>query len=137
VNRALELTLPLSVHAPRQARRSLERYQPTIDEGLLNDLKLLTGELVTNAVRHSGCPQGDPITVTVDFEHERVRVEVVDRGDGVASLLARSILPPSGVQLLELISDRWSSAIAHSFLVWFEIGTAANSMLHRPPAAEH
>jgi anti-sigma regulatory factor (Ser/Thr protein kinase) len=132
MNAALELTVPLSVHAPGQARHALERYEPTIEEGLLNDLKLLTGELVTNAVQHSGCPEGDPIGITADFGYDRVRVEVVDRGDGVDVLRARSDLPPSGVQLLELMSDRWSSAIGHSFHVWFEIDTHDNAMLHRP-----
>jgi hypothetical protein len=125
------VTIPLSGHAPGQARHALDRYRERIEEGVLDDLRLLTSELVSNAVTHSRRGEGDPITVTFTLASERIRVEVVDRGEGVVELRPRSIAPPSGLQFVELISDRWSSLISNSFHVWFEIDVTENHLLHR------
>jgi serine/threonine-protein kinase RsbW len=51
---------------------------------------LLTSELVTNSVEHSGSAAGGVVTVTVAAGDKVVRVEVTDRsGDGVP------VLPPA------------------------------------------
>ena len=126
-----EVTIPLCGRAPGEARRALARYRERVEEGLLDDLRLLTSELVSNAVTHSRRGPGDPITITFTLASERIHVEVVDRGEGVAELRPRSIAPPSGLQLVELISDRWSSTISNSFHVWFEIDVTENGLLHR------
>ena len=56
--------IALSVHAPGSVRHSLEeRYRDSVERSLLDDLTLLASEVVTNAVQHSGCPQGDPLDV--------------------------------------------------------------------------
>jgi anti-sigma regulatory factor (Ser/Thr protein kinase) len=124
------LTVPLSVHAPRQVRQSFDRLVDTVDNGLLDDLRILSTEVVSNAVVHSGRPTGDPIAVVTRFRPGSVRVEVIDGGQGVTPLRPRSTSPPSGLHLVELVSDRWSSGVG-SFHVWFEIDTRTNALIRR------
>ena len=91
-------------------------------------------EVVTNAVQHSGRPNGDPIDVQTTVIDGVLRVEVTDKGEGVDELEARSITPPSGLAYLDILSDRWSSRVNDSFHVWFEIDVVSGSMIHRAPA---
>jgi anti-sigma regulatory factor (Ser/Thr protein kinase) len=126
------MTVALSDHAPRQVRQSLEaQYVGSMERSLLDDLTLLASEVVTNAVQHSGRPQGDPLDVETTVIDGVLRMEVTDRGDGVDGLEARSIDPPSGLGYVEILSDRWSSRVNDSFHVWFEIDVVSRSMFHR------
>ena len=127
----LQLTVGLSLDAPREARQSLDRYREHIEESLFDDLRILASELVTNGVRHSGRPQGDPIALTVSPKPRLLRVDVVDGGEGVTPLRPRSQVPPSGLRYVELLSDRWGSDAAEAFHVWFEIDVVGNRRLHR------
>lgn len=129
------MTIPLSVEAARQTRRSFDRYSGTVEEALLDDLRLLSSEMVTNAVQHSGCRQGDPILVEVTTTGETVRVEVTDRGERKEPVRPRSQVPASGLQFVEVLSDRWSSGATDSFHVWFEIEIQADGLIRRkqPP----
>ena len=124
------MTVALSVDAAREVRQSFEQYADRVDVPLLDDLRILSTEIVTNAVLHSGRPTGDPIEVVTTFTSTSVRVEVTDQGEGVATLTPRATDPPSGLHLVELISDRWSSSIG-SFQVWFEIDTHSNGLIRR------
>jgi len=49
-----QLTVALSADAPRQARHSFDHHASQIEESLLDDLRILSSEIVTNAVTHSG-----------------------------------------------------------------------------------
>ena len=130
-----QLTLALSVHAPRQVRHSLEaRYVDSMERSLLDDLTLLASEVVTNAVQHSGCPQGDPLDVQTTVLDGVLRLEVTDRGAGMGTLAPRAIDPPSGLGYLQILSDRWSSRVNGSFRVWFEIDVVSRTMLYRTAA---
>ena len=55
-----------------------------IPEDRVEDLRLLTSEVVTNSVRHAGLAPEDTIGVAVDVSERRIRVEVGD--DGPASI---------------------------------------------------
>jgi anti-sigma regulatory factor (Ser/Thr protein kinase) len=125
------LTFPLSVDAPRQARRSFDRYTGTIEEALLDDLRLLSSEIVTNAVQHSGCPRGDPLRIEVTTARDLIRVEVIDGGKRTRPVRPRSQTPASGLQYVALLSDRWSSGATNSFRVWFEIDIQASGLIRR------
>jgi anti-sigma regulatory factor (Ser/Thr protein kinase) len=129
------VTLALSLRAPSDVRGWLkQRYVESMERSLLDDVTLLTSEVVTNAVQHSGCPEGDPLIVRASLVDDALRVEVTDQGIGLAQLTPRSMKPPSGLGFVHLISDRWSSAIGNSFHVWFEINVVTRSLLHRAPA---
>src|SRR5437899_2534504 len=61
---------------------SLDLFSEVLDEQRLDDLRLLTSELVSNSVRHGGSQQADPIRVHVSVTDVAVRVAVVDYGPG-------------------------------------------------------
>jgi hypothetical protein len=46
-------------------------------------------------------------------------------------LTPRSVEPPSGLQFVELLSDRWDGSKVNSFHVWFEINTEQNGLYGR------
>jgi hypothetical protein len=70
--------------------------------------------------------------MTVKPESRILRVDVADGGEGVTPLRPRSQVPPSGLEYVERLSDRWGSDAADLFHVWFEIDVVANRVLHRP-----
>ena len=96
-----------------------------VPEGRIEDLRLLTSEVVTNAVRHAGLAPGDTIRVAVDASERRIRVEVGEDGPGFDP----SALPePSlervggwGLHLVNRLSDRWGVVRNERNLVWFEV----------------
>ena len=117
-----ELTLALSRDAPRNVRRSLDRYIGLLQQSLLDDLVLASSELVSNAVQHSGCPIGDPIEYRLTIFPKAILVEVADRGVGTDHLRPTTGTPPSGLGLVQLLSDRWAASVqTDTFNVWFEI----------------
>ena len=129
------MNVTLSLAAPREVRHWLEaRYEDSMERALLDDVTVLTSEVVSNAVRHSGRPDGDPLAVDAPVNDGVLRVEVVDQGAGLHNLEARSIDPPSGLGYLQLLSDRWSSRVGSSFHVWFEIDVVSRELFCRRPA---
>src|SRR6266550_4276233 len=60
----------------------LDLFSELLDEERLDDLRLLTSELVSNSVRHAGTPRVAPIHVRVSVTSAAVRVSVVDSGPG-------------------------------------------------------
>jgi anti-sigma regulatory factor (Ser/Thr protein kinase) len=130
-----ELTVTLSAFAPRVVRHSLEAlYAKSMERSLLDDVTLLASEVVTNAVRHSGRPEGDPLTIKSTVADGVLRLEVSDKGDGVHDLRPRSLDPPSGLGFVERLSDRWSSGASVAFRVWFEIDVVTRNTLYRATA---
>jgi anti-sigma regulatory factor (Ser/Thr protein kinase) len=126
------VNVALSLRAPGEVRHSLKaRYAESMEPSLLDDVVLATSEMVSNAVVHSGCPEGDPITVQATVDDDVLHVEVADNGRGVDPLVARSSSPPSGLSYVEFVSDRWSSHNSQSFHVWFEIDITHRTVLHR------
>src|SRR5437660_2184267 len=63
---------------------SLDLFSEVLDEQRLDDLRLLTSELVSNSVRHGGSVPQRPIRVRVSVMDTHVRVSVVDSGPGFA-----------------------------------------------------
>ena len=111
------VSLPSDARAAAEARHALA---PSVD-GLAPDRRadvlLLATELVTNAFRH-GEP---PITLVIDRQGDRLRIEVEDAGAGRPT---RAPDPgPSGgwgLLLVEGAADRWG-VLDGSTNVWFEI----------------
>ena len=91
----------------------------------IEDLRLLTSEVVTNSVRHAGLVPGDTIGLAVDVSKRRVRVEVADDGPSFDP----SDLPESspegtggwGLRIVEQLSDRWGVIRNEPNHVWFEV----------------
>ena len=115
--------------APESARAKLsesleERLQPPV----VNDLRLLVSELVTNCVLHGGASDSGEITVRTKVRPDCVRTEVCHDGP--------LFVPPDedpdlgtpgglGLFLVEQMSEAWGIAEGCQTCVWFELGLAA------------
>ena len=95
-----------------------------LDGGLLDDVRLLVSELVTNSVRHSDGGSGGIVGLDVRVDPERLRVEVTDPGDGFEPRPRSDSLDVEGgwgLYLVDTLSTRWGVARAKGTNVWFEI----------------
>jgi len=85
-------------------------------------VELLVSELASNAVAHAGTP----FTVSVQFDDQRIRVEVSDTGDGVPCVRPPDPLASNGrgLQLLGALADSWGvDSHEPGKTVWFLVGT--------------
>lgn len=116
----LEAQLSRNTDSPGRARKLLAEQFVTELVGSDMDLaKLLTSELVTNAVVHG---EGT-ITLRAELDETRLLVEVIDEGHGFERPLGRCELPRNGgwgLKLVESESSRWGifEGTTH---VWFEL----------------
>ena len=125
--RTLDLRLRPDLGAPERARRSLDRLSGDLDDDLLEDVRLLVNELVTNSVKFAG--RGS-IRLRMKASPDAVRVEVLDEGPGFRAPNEDS--EPSleetsgrGLFLVEAIADRWGVEVDARTCVWFEIEAAS------------
>jgi anti-sigma regulatory factor (Ser/Thr protein kinase) len=119
-NLSLELPVePASAAAARRAVESLLR----LEGELLETVKLLVSELVTNSVRHAGLPAEAAIGLRARAADQLVRVEVTDQGPGFdpAARPEPSEAGGWGLRLVESLSDRWGVERSRGVRVWFEL----------------
>ena len=116
--------------AAAAARAALSAVERRIDPEVMEDVRLLVSELVTNSVRHSDAAPSDPVRLDVEVDARRVRVEVCDPGSGF-ELRPRdpdhTKVGGWGLYLVERLADRWGVVRDNLTRVWFEIdrGSAA------------
>ena len=125
--RTVRRKLIASPEAASLARRAIDE----LDDGdggmsatLLDDLRLLVSEVVTNAVRHAGASAEDEIELTARFGNGRVRVEVTDPGAGFRYDGPSGTLETEGgwgLYLVDRIAERWGIDDDPSTRVWFEL----------------
>lgn len=115
-----EQELPRSPEAPGIARRELaRRYGDSLELDELYTAKLLTSELVTNAVLHGH----GRILLRAGLNDDRVLVEVLDEGAGFEHESRRREfheLAGRGLEIVDAESSRWGIH-AGSTHVWFEL----------------
>src|SRR5215212_936880 len=115
--------------AASAARNALLALEARVDGRVLEDIRLLVSELVTNAVRHADSPRDGEVALDVSIEHSRVRVEVADPGEGFDPLPRDDEMTRPGgwgLYLVDHIADRWGVMRNRMNRVWFEIdGIAA------------
>lgn len=82
-----------------------ERVANLLPDDRVEDVRLLTSELVANCVRHGRGVVG--VVISTDDDH--VIVTVSDRGDGRARIRNRPADGSGGygLRLVEVLSDRW------------------------------
>lgn len=120
----LQLRLPPDPEAASAARHALDRLQGRLRPELLEDIRLLVSELVTNSVRHARLNPDGWITLRVDASASSLRIEVVDPGPGFE---VRSVEPSIyqtsgwGLYLVDRIADRWGVDRGKLTRVWFEV----------------
>ena len=120
VSAQLELQLPASEQAPDIARRRVvERFAAQLDPLQLEDARLLTSELVTNAVVHGKGAVG----LSALLDEDRLMIEVTDEGDGFERTVRRHGLDAvggNGLNIVDRLASRWGIHAGSSH-VWFEL----------------
>ena len=125
----VSIEVPVEPEAPAVAREvvALALVGVPVAEDRIDDLRLLTSEVVTNAIRHAGLEAGDSIGLAVDVSDERVRVNVADDGPGFEPADVEGPLPGKiggwGLLLVKQLSDAWGVIRNDPNSVWFEIRT--------------
>jgi anti-sigma regulatory factor (Ser/Thr protein kinase) len=114
--------LPKSSSSPARARRSIDRLNGELADGVLDDARLLVSELVTNAVEHVAEP-GD-IELRVEVTGGVLRVEVLDPGPGFTPRPRREGDRKDsgwGLHFIARVADRWAVDADDRARVWFEL----------------
>lgn len=95
--------------AAAEARQLVDSLADDVPAPVLDDVRLIATELVTNSYKHAGNPPGHPIEVTLDLRADHLRLAVIDR----------SVFDPTpetgtelrdvkwGLVLLDRIADGW------------------------------
>jgi anti-sigma regulatory factor (Ser/Thr protein kinase) len=118
----LSLKLDRGPGAAAKARRGLARLRGDLDAPLMETLRLLVTELVTNSVKHTAAKT---VELTVLVGRSSVRTEVTDGGSGFDP--AQTGSPSSdhtgwGLFLVERLAERWGvDKDGSATKVWFEL----------------
>jgi anti-sigma regulatory factor (Ser/Thr protein kinase) len=119
------LDLPTGPLAARTARRYVLSCLADVPPDVVDEVLLLTSELVTNAVRHGAAP----IQLCLRRQGATLRVDISDGGVPFAMtpLPARSRTAESGrgLRLVDALSSNWGSQdqedASPGKTVWFEL----------------
>ncbi|HEU0023664.1 MAG TPA: ATP-binding protein [Thermoleophilaceae bacterium] len=118
---SLTLRLGSGTAAAATARTALSRLRADIDPPLMETLRLLVTELVTNSVKHADT---DNVLLRVLVAPSAVWTEVTDEGPGFDPISTGTPRDRSGwgLFLVERLADRWgASHEAGVTKVWFEL----------------
>jgi anti-sigma regulatory factor (Ser/Thr protein kinase) len=116
--------------AAAEARRAIAELRADLDPPLMETLRLLVTELVTNSVRHTEC---DSLTLRVAIGKAAVLTEVADDGpnfDAEAAVEAEQLDDRAedtgwGLFLVQRLARDWGvKKDERSKRVWFELGRA-------------
>jgi anti-sigma regulatory factor (Ser/Thr protein kinase) len=114
--------------AAAAARNALLALEQRLDADVLEDIRLLVSELVTNAIRHADAPGGGEVGLDVTIDGGRVHVEVADPGPGFDPKPRDGEMHRPGgwgLYLVDRIADRWGIVRNRMNRVWFEISLPA------------
>jgi anti-sigma regulatory factor (Ser/Thr protein kinase) len=121
----LKMRLGSGPEAAASARTAISKLQADLDPPLIETLRLLVTELVTNSVRHTAA---DSLTLSVAIGRSAVLTEVADTGPGFDPRWVEHSGDHDtgwGLFLVERLADRWG--VRHdgaSKRVWFELRRA-------------
>jgi hypothetical protein len=123
---------PMTAESAAFARHDVNRFEGLIEPSLLDDMRIVTSELVTLMIAQSADEHGSlVVTTSLAFNVLRIEVDQV-RASGTAPEHA-TILP--GEPLIRGISDRCSDLKRIPFQTWVEIDVRTNGVVTRlqPP----
>jgi anti-sigma regulatory factor (Ser/Thr protein kinase) len=122
VEDGLSLRLDRGPNAAAKARRGLAQLRGDLDAPLLETLRLLVTELVTNSVKHTGA---DTVKLTVVVGNSAVLTEVSDAGAGFDPKATGTPAEDHtgwGLFLVERLAESWGvERDGNGTKVWFEL----------------
>jgi len=120
----IEVDLDSGLDAAAEARAAIGLLDGMADPDLLDDVRLLVSEVVTNAVRHAGAPPDVKIRLTVSVADDIVRAEVRDGGRGFQPSPRDAPQLEAGgwgLHLVDRLASRWGVERGQPARVWFEV----------------
>jgi hypothetical protein len=124
-----EFAYPLADESPGVARRDLDRYVGLIERSLLDDMRIITSELIALAIGRSPKSKGSSIVVTTSFASNVLRIEVDHVVTQSATPTQTERLTPQAV--IRRISDRCAEMAVAPFRGWAEIDVHTNGLVTR------
>jgi hypothetical protein len=121
----LRLAVRCDVAAPRLARKAFDVIEGI--DAVRDSARLVVSELVSNAVRHSGCVASDLSQVRVSRRDGFLTVAVTDRGMAGGTPRMRPHQPDGrgglGLSIVAKLSSRWGTrrTAGDCCLVWAEL----------------
>jgi anti-sigma regulatory factor (Ser/Thr protein kinase) len=122
----LEVELDSGPEAAAEARTAVTALDGRADPHVLEDVRLLVSEVVTNSVRHADTPRGARVGLRLEAAADAVRVEVTDAGHGFEPQPRRASAMEAGgwgLHLVDRLASRWGVDSRNGSRVWFEIQT--------------
>jgi two-component sensor histidine kinase len=115
----LETALQPVPEAPARARAVASRLADKMPATTYQDLRVVVTELVTNAVKYG---PGEAIRLSVSVTGPTVRGEVVDGGDGGATIDREHSLDGTGLglQIVDALCSDWCNP-SGTGRVWFQL----------------
>ncbi|MGA2012532.1 MAG: ATP-binding protein [Solirubrobacteraceae bacterium] len=125
VSELLRRRLKCGPSAPQLAREAARGVDAIA--AIVEDAALVVSELVTNAVRHSGCDEDDELELLIEGTPEGVLISVWDvgRSDSEPVLRPRGSGPGGlGLHIVAAVASRWGVDGSPGVRVWAEIAGA-------------
>jgi anti-sigma regulatory factor (Ser/Thr protein kinase) len=110
--------------AAARARAALEDVRERLSQAAYDDARLMVSELVTNSLRHAELAPEQPIRVSAQLRGPRLRVEVVDAGDGFVPRARGGGAAEDagwGLFIVEQLARDWGVTTDGATKVWFEV----------------
>jgi anti-sigma regulatory factor (Ser/Thr protein kinase) len=106
---------------PAQARRIIaDELASRVPAPVLDDVKLMVSELVTNGIVHGSTEPDAPVMLDL-LVNGNVRCRVLDHGHGFAAGARNQASGGWGLHVVEQLSDRWGMQCSpQQTEVWFE-----------------
>ncbi|MBA3422218.1 MAG: ATP-binding protein [Thermoleophilaceae bacterium] len=123
-SRRLSLRLDPDVEAAGKARDALGQLEGELEDRVLEDMRLLVTELVTNSVRHAEAVPEAHVRLEVSVDADRVLLAVEDGGSGFAPAARTPDSPDDsgwGLHFVERMSSRWGVNANGRTRVWLEL----------------
>jgi anti-sigma regulatory factor (Ser/Thr protein kinase) len=123
----MDLQLSGGPMAPRLAREAVSSLRDQVPPGLLDDVRLVITELVTNSVLHGSVGPTDQVHVRIRVEGSTVTLEVDDPGRGAPAKASprEDQTGGWGLFLVDRLADRWGVKQGPPASVWAELSVAS------------